>query len=104
MLGLGTWFLVSLLGTAAWVGLAVMIALLPIPAWTSNIMAGVQKKKMEATDARVKAVKETLNVLRMVKQFGWEEEVKKQIEAQRAEELKWIFWRKMYNLVNIIVK
>jgi hypothetical protein len=81
-----------------------MIAGMPLPAWTSKLLAGIQKKKMQATDARVKAVKETLNVLRMVKQFGWEEEVKKQIEAQRAEELKCIFWRKIYSLANIIVK
>jgi hypothetical protein len=102
-----------------------MIALFPVPTWTAKLMNSVQKKKMAAvssscslggesviylfsrprtfqTDARVKTVKETLGVLRMVKQFGWEARVKEQIDKAREEELKWIFWRKLLNLVNIV--
>jgi hypothetical protein len=36
---------------------------------------GNQKRKMIATDARVKYIKEVLNILRMIKQFGWEAKV-----------------------------
>jgi hypothetical protein len=104
LLGLGSWFLYAILGKAALVGLAVMLLLLPVPAITSKLLEGVEQRKMDATDARVKEVKDMLNVIRMVKQFGWEEEVKKQIETHRVEELKWIFWGKIYNLVNIVVK
>lgn len=39
----GSWFLWSLLGSAAWVGLAVMAALLPVPAWTGKLINNVQK-------------------------------------------------------------
>jgi hypothetical protein len=80
------------------------IGSMPVPAWTSKALSGIQKRKMEATDARIKAVKEALNVLRMVKQFGWEEEVKKQIEAHRAEELKWIVRSKIFGLAIMLVK
>jgi ABC-type multidrug transport system fused ATPase/permease subunit len=67
---LGSGFLYSILGWSAWVGLGVMILLAPIPAWVSTFMNGVQKKKMKATDNRVRYIKEVLSILRMVKQFG----------------------------------
>jgi ketopantoate reductase len=104
LFGFGTWFLVSILGRAAWVGLIVMIALTPVPGWASHAIHRVQHQKMAASDARIKAVTDTLNVLRMVKQLGWEAEVTKQIEAHRAEELVWIFRRKMLNLFIAVVK
>jgi hypothetical protein len=59
---------------------------------------------MEATDARVKTVKETLNMLRMVKQHGWEMELQRQIAALRSEELRWSFRAKLYNLVTNCIK
>jgi hypothetical protein len=31
---------------------------------------------MMATDARIKYIKEMLNILRMIKQFGWETKVR----------------------------
>jgi ABC-type multidrug transport system fused ATPase/permease subunit len=99
-----SWFLFNVLGSATWLGLVVMIVLLPVPAWTSTLMRNVQKRKMEATDARVKVAADTLSALRMVKQFGWEEEVARQIQIQRAEELKWILRLRLYSLVNIAVK
>jgi ABC-type multidrug transport system fused ATPase/permease subunit len=99
-----SWFLFNVLGSATWLGLVVMIVLLPVPAWTSTLMRNVQKRKMEATDARVKVAADTLSALRMVKQFGWEEEVTRQIQIQRVEELKWILRLRLYSLVNIAVK
>jgi hypothetical protein len=41
-------FLYSILGWSALVGLAVMVALIPIPAMASKLLNGVQKKKMAA--------------------------------------------------------
>jgi hypothetical protein len=48
-------------------------------------------------------VKEILGILRMVKQFGWEARVKEQLDEAREEELKWIFRRKLLNLVNMCI-
>jgi ABC-type multidrug transport system fused ATPase/permease subunit len=104
MIAFGSWFLWTILGNAAWVGLTVMVVLLPVPAWASKVINRVQKKKMEATDRRVKAVKETLGVLRMAKQFAWQAKVQEEIDAAREEELKWIFWRKIYGTANMLVK
>jgi ABC-type multidrug transport system fused ATPase/permease subunit len=103
-IALASVFLVSVIGSAAWVGFAVMLMLMPVPAWTGKLLKGVQKKAMTATDARVKAVKEALGVLRMVKIMGFESEVQRQIQVLRDEELRYLFWRRIYNLVNICVK
>jgi hypothetical protein len=46
IVSLASAFLISLLGTAAWVGLAVMLTLLPMTAWVSRAIAGLQKKVM----------------------------------------------------------
>jgi ABC-type multidrug transport system fused ATPase/permease subunit len=90
---LSSWFFYAILGNATWVGLAVMLIMLPVPTWTSGLVNGVgvdffskrytgrltfpqvQKKKMQASDARIQGIKEALNVIRMLKQFGWESEV-----------------------------
>jgi cobalamin biosynthesis Mg chelatase CobN len=47
-IALGMWFLYWILGWSSFVGLAVMIALMPAPAFFANQMSGVQKKKMTA--------------------------------------------------------
>jgi hypothetical protein len=51
----------------------------------------------------VKNIKEVLSVLRMVKQFGWESRIKEQIDEAREEELRWLFRRKLLNLMNVCV-
>jgi hypothetical protein len=55
------------------------------------------------TDARIKRVKEVLGILRMIKQFGWETSVKAQVSEVREMELKWIFRRKMLNVLNVYI-
>jgi ABC-type bacteriocin/lantibiotic exporter with double-glycine peptidase domain len=77
-----------------------MIVLIPIPAWVSKFMSGAQKQKMQATDRRVRHIKEVLTILRMVKQFGWERQVQEQIDAKREEELHWILRRGLLQLIN----
>ena len=53
------WFLYVVLGWSSFVGLAVMVALTPVPAWVATLTNTVQKQKMKATDARVQNVTES---------------------------------------------
>jgi hypothetical protein len=39
---LSSWFLYTILGNSAWVGLAVMVVLLPVPAWCGKLINGVR--------------------------------------------------------------
>jgi ABC-type multidrug transport system fused ATPase/permease subunit len=100
---LGSWFLYSILGWSAFVGLGVMVVLAPVPALVSTLMNATQTAKMKATDTRVEYIKEILAILRMVKQFGWETRVKDEIDAKRAAELRLTFRREMLQLVNMVV-
>ncbi|KAL5499199.1 hypothetical protein ACEPAH_1717 [Sanghuangporus vaninii] len=80
-------FLYNLVGWSAFVGLAVMIVCLPVPVYLGKSMAGVQKTKMEATDQRVQSVTEALGILRMIKLFGWEPYMLRQLAQNRDKEL-----------------
>jgi hypothetical protein len=54
-----------------------MAFLIPIPAWVTKLMSGTTKLKMKATDRRIQYIKEVLTVLRMIKIFGGEKQVRR---------------------------
>ncbi|EJT98591.1 P-loop containing nucleoside triphosphate hydrolase protein [Dacryopinax primogenitus] len=87
---LSLWFLYAILGWAAVIGVAFMLLCIPVPGIVGRWIHTIQTERMKRTDARVQAISETLNVLRMVKMFGWEGRVKTQIAEKRGEELKYV--------------
>ncbi|EMD41587.1 hypothetical protein CERSUDRAFT_79219 [Gelatoporia subvermispora B] len=97
---LSIWFLYDVLGWSSFVGLATMLALFPIPGYITNITQKVQREKMKRTDARTQAVTETMNVIRMIKLFGWEPQTADQIDEKRQDELA---WQKKYQLLTLSV-
>ncbi|KIJ62235.1 hypothetical protein HYDPIDRAFT_176581 [Hydnomerulius pinastri MD-312] len=98
-IGLCIWFLYNILGWSAFVALAVMVACFPLPGLVSKRIQSVQKTKMEKTDARVQMVTETMNVLRMIKLFGWEKKMEARMSEKREVELQWIWKFKLLELV-----
>jgi hypothetical protein len=48
----------------------------------------------------VKTISDTMAVLRLVKLFGWEGAVARDVIEKREEELKWVWRRKMLELFN----
>ncbi|KAJ3850966.1 hypothetical protein EV368DRAFT_74841 [Lentinula lateritia] len=84
------WFLERVLGWSAFVGLATIIILFPIPGYFTKLMQSRQKIKMKKTDARIGVVTETLSVLRMIKFFGWESLMGDRIKDAREEELVYV--------------
>ncbi|KAF7315751.1 ATP-binding cassette transporter [Mycena indigotica] len=91
-------FLYQVLGWSAFVGMAVMVALLPVPGYITKLEQTAQKATLEKKDARVQTVTEILNVLRMVKMFGWEKQMEGRIEEKREDELKQLWKRRMLDL------
>ncbi|TFK34800.1 multidrug resistance-associated ABC transporter [Crucibulum laeve] len=87
-------FLYKVLGWSAFVGFSTTLILFPIPGWIAKKLQTVQQNKMKKTDARVQIVSEAVNVLRMVKLFGWEQQMFERIEEKRKEELYWLWLRK----------
>ncbi|PBK89704.1 hypothetical protein ARMGADRAFT_1167459 [Armillaria gallica] len=97
-------FLYIVLGWSAFVGLAFIIAMLPIPGFVAKFTQTVQEQRLKKTDGRVQTVTETMNVLRMIKLFGWEKKMDDKIAEKRDEELVWIKKRKMLDLLNGTIK
>ncbi|KAI6136946.1 hypothetical protein F5141DRAFT_1077700 [Pisolithus sp. B1] len=95
-----TWFLYHILDWSAFVGLAVMILLFPLPGMVAKKIQTVQRTRMEKTDARVQTVTETMNALRMVKLFGWEKKMNERIREKREVELVWTWKYRILDLAN----
>ncbi|KAH9851387.1 multidrug resistance-associated ABC transporter [Lenzites betulinus] len=80
-------FMYNVLGVSAFVALATLAVLFPIPGYISGWVQLFQKKMIGKTDARVQLINEVLNVVRMIKLFGWEPRMAARIEERREAEL-----------------
>ncbi|KAH9166801.1 hypothetical protein EDB89DRAFT_2245991 [Lactarius sanguifluus] len=92
------WFLYNILGWSAFVGMAVMVTLFPIPGTVAGKIQKVQKETVKRTDARVQAATETMGILRMVKLFGWEPKIAARLAEKREQELQYIKLRQILNM------
>ncbi|KAJ8082215.1 hypothetical protein PM082_008062 [Marasmius tenuissimus] len=95
-------FLYFVLGWSAFVGLGIIMGSLPIPGVLASLVRKVQVNRMKETDARVQAVTEIMNVIRMVKMFGWEQKMNSRISDKREKELYWIWRLRMLNMATSI--
>ncbi|TFY68446.1 hypothetical protein EVJ58_g1015 [Rhodofomes roseus] len=94
------WFLYAVLGWSAFVGLASIIILFPVPGLIGTMIRKIQVAKMKKTDARVQTATETMNVIRIIKLFGWEPRVTEQLAEKREEELELVKKDKLLDLIN----
>ncbi|EMD41558.1 hypothetical protein CERSUDRAFT_128415 [Gelatoporia subvermispora B] len=97
--GLCIWFLYTVLGWSAFVGMAVMISLFPVPGLFARFIQTVQSEKMSQTDSRVQVVSDVLRVIRMIKLFGWELLINEKVATERENELKYV---KKYKLLEVL--
>jgi ABC-type multidrug transport system fused ATPase/permease subunit len=67
----GTIFLYKLLGSSAFVGLAVTCLFLPLNHFAGKIVVGAQENLMKARDERVALMNEILGAIRMLKVFDF---------------------------------
>ncbi|KAG6371568.1 ABC transporter type 1, transmembrane domain-containing protein [Boletus reticuloceps] len=96
-------FLHGILGWSSLVGAAAMVILFPVPGYIGGRFQSVEAEKMKQTDARVQLVSEIMNVLRMIKLFGWERKISSEIQNKRVEELSWTRKRAFLQLLNDMV-
>ncbi|KAL0950659.1 hypothetical protein HGRIS_007445 [Hohenbuehelia grisea] len=101
--GLAVWFLYSILGWSAFVGMSAILILYPVPGYIGRLLHHFQKDRMSRTDARVQSVTETMNLVRMIKIFGWEREMNTRISEKREAELAFLRKRKMLELISTLV-
>lgn len=96
-------FLYVILGWSAFVGLAVIILMFPAPGFLAKLTQDVQAATLKKTDGRVQTVTEIINVIRMVKLFGWERKMNERISSKRDEELVWIRKRQLLDLLSGLI-
>ncbi|KAF8816580.1 P-loop containing nucleoside triphosphate hydrolase protein [Phlegmacium glaucopus] len=86
-----TVFLYQVLGWSAFVGLTTMFVMFPIPGYIGKKAQDAQVQRMKSTDARVQNVTEAVNVIRMIKLFGWERSMSERMKEKRNDELGWLW-------------
>ncbi|KAG2202200.1 hypothetical protein INT47_002119 [Mucor saturninus] len=89
-LGVGVYFLYTLLGWSAILGLSTMIITIPINHYNSNLFLRTQEKVMKARDKRVSLMNEVLQGIRQIKFFAWEANWSKRILEARNLELGYL--------------
>ncbi|KZO90151.1 P-loop containing nucleoside triphosphate hydrolase protein [Calocera viscosa TUFC12733] len=93
------WFLTTVLGWSAVIGMIFLVATVPLPGLFTKQMGDTQKIQMEKTGQRVKAITESLNILRMIKMFAWESMVRERVQDRRTEELRYTRRRRFLELI-----
>ncbi|KAK3825331.1 MAG: ATP-binding cassette transporter 1 [Benniella sp.] len=73
------------LGWATFVGLALLIAMIPLNGKVFSALHTYQKKYMEHKDVRIKLMNELLNGIRVIKLYAWEKTFLRQILATRND-------------------
>lgn len=96
----GTYLIWQQLGPASLAGLSIMIIMIPLNVYTSNRAKKLQMKKLRHTDARVKAINEMLNGVKVVKLYAWEVPFGNMITKFRNAEIKVLRWISYFNAVS----
>ncbi|KAF9808291.1 hypothetical protein IEO21_07904 [Rhodonia placenta] len=78
------WFLYTILGWSAFVGMSVIVVLLPVPGMLAKLLRGVQSTRSK-------------------KLFGWESHLMRQISEKREDELFWLTKSRLLQLFNLII-
>ncbi|KAH8986254.1 ATP-binding cassette transporter [Lactarius hatsudake] len=108
---IGTIYLYKLLGSSAFVGLAVTCLFFPLNHFVGKIVVGAQDNLMKARDERVGLMNEILGAIRMLKFMAWERNFEKRMLDLREKELKFqrlnyimeILWNGIWNASPIVV-
>ncbi|XP_006880098.1 PREDICTED: canalicular multispecific organic anion transporter 1 [Elephantulus edwardii] len=85
---LSIYFLWAELGPSIFVGVGVLVLLIPFNAALVNKNKTVQAKNMKNKDKRLKIMNEILSGIKILKYFAWEPSFKNQIYNLRKKELK----------------
>ncbi|KIW27677.1 hypothetical protein, variant [Cladophialophora immunda] len=85
--------LYNVLGFSSFVGIFVMILILPLNLYIAHSFQAAQKRIMAATDGRIHVTNEVLQNIRIIKYFAWEQRFQNNVNEKRQVELS-ALWRK----------
>ncbi|KAH7105025.1 multidrug resistance-associated ABC transporter [Auriculariales sp. MPI-PUGE-AT-0066] len=98
---LGTWLLYKVLGSSAYVGLAVTCIFIPINRYASKATVRVQAALLKARDERMTLMNEMIGAIRMLKYMAWERNFQSRILSIRDQELH---YRRLGNWIRNIFR
>lgn len=81
------YLLYNLIGWSAWTGALVIFCFLPINYKIAVWLGNLQKRMLAITDKRIQKLNETLNSIRIIKFFAWEDKFFEQIMKIRKDEI-----------------
>ncbi|KAJ9603977.1 Transporter of the ATP-binding cassette (ABC) [Cladophialophora chaetospira] len=85
--------LYKILGYSSFVGIFMMVLILPLNLWIAHSFQAAQKRIMTATDGRIHVTNEVLQNIRIIKYFAWEQRFQNNVNEKRQVELN-ALWRK----------
>ncbi|KAJ7868848.1 P-loop containing nucleoside triphosphate hydrolase protein, partial [Mycena leptocephala] len=96
-------FLYVVLGWSAFVGLATILIMLPIPGYVGKWVQTVQRELSKRADSRIQSVSESMNLVRMIKLFAWQRKIGEEVDARREIELSVLWRRRLLDMVLTIM-
>lgn len=90
----------QMMGWAAFVGFGILLLTMPVPGYLASYMASYQRAASLATDARLSAINENINSIRITKLFGWEKS-RIDVITQLREDEQLKLWQR--NFVSILI-
>ena len=95
--------LYKVLGYSSFVGIVLMVLVLPWNMWIAKSFTKAQKAILAATDGRIHATNEVLQNIRIIKYFAWEQRFQDTVNDKRKTELtaiwrKYILWAAAYTM------
>ncbi|KAI8322463.1 P-loop containing nucleoside triphosphate hydrolase protein [Martensiomyces pterosporus] len=82
--------LMYMIGPSSICGWALVVAFVPVQMWCSRYLVRLRRNAVQYTDRRIRATREALQGMKVVKFFVWEESIRDNIERIRKQELKFI--------------
>ncbi|KAF0309902.1 Canalicular multispecific organic anion transporter 2 [Amphibalanus amphitrite] len=87
-IGLAVYFLYQELGASVFVGIAIMVVLMPLQLYTSRLYEKLQLKQMKYKDMRVKMMNEILGGIKVLKLYAWEPSFEQHVLDIRDQEIR----------------
>ncbi|CEI91841.1 hypothetical protein RMCBS344292_06118 [Rhizopus microsporus] len=102
-IAVGIFYLYKLLGTAALVGLVIMVLSFPLSAYVSSKYGKRYTALQNAKDKRNNLLNELLQGIRMVKYFAWEFQWKEKVKEARRTEIKMLLSLVAFEIVTTVL-
>ncbi|KAG0238515.1 Multidrug resistance-associated protein 1 [Actinomortierella wolfii] len=87
-IAIAIWMLYQQIGWSVFLGLATIIAVIPIQGFMAKYYQKAKTEKLDAMDTRLRLMNEILAGIKIVKLYGWEDSFRDKIQTSRNREIR----------------